>query len=390
MVIVVPMGWLYKQPLSANWFAKFLGPDGRYKRVTTKTSDKAKAKKILAELERIALKAKRDNGQVVHVLMKYAQEASELVTGQSIGIPSTKEFFEGFLKAKEMNKKEGTLRSYKTTVGKFLAHVGKAANLPIDKIKPDHIQGFVKARSADGTSPATIRQSIVVLRMIFKKAQKQQLCSINPADTIETPEGESKAKVPFTVPEVNKILKACPDEEWRTLVHLGFYTGGRIGDCLDLRWESFDLGEDPSITFQQKKTGRNRKGWVKLAVHRTLKERLEEWRILSKAKLTNHVLPSFAGKDLGGRAGISTQFIEIMENAGVDPERSTTGKSRQPQKSFHSFRTTLVSNMQAKGVSQETRMRFVGHTSADVHNIYSQGEWNGLRQAADMLPALIG
>ena len=384
------MGWIYKQPESDNYFAKFKGPDGRYKRRTTGTPDKAMAKKVMIELERIALKAKRNDGLIASTLIKYAQEASELVTGQSLGIPSTKEFFEGFLKAKEVNKKEGTLRSYKTTVGKFLAHLGKAANQPIDKVKPDHIQGFVKARAADGTSPATIRQSIVVLRMIFKKAQKQQLCSVNPADTIETPEGESKAKVPFTVPEVNKILRSCPDEEWRTLVHLGFYTGGRIGDCLDLRWESFDLGEDASITFQQKKTGRNRKGWVKLAVHRTLKERLEEWRLLSKAKLADYVLPSFAGKNLGGRAGISTQFIEIMEKAGVDPQRSTTGKSRQPQKSFHSFRTTLVSNMQAKGVSQETRMRFVGHTSADVHNIYSQGEWNGLRQAADMLPALIG
>ena len=384
------MGWIYKQPESDNYFAKFKGPDGRYKRRTTGTSDKAMAKKVMIELERIALKAKRNDGLIASTLIKYAQEASELVTGQSIGIPSTKEFFEGFLKAKEMNKKEGTLRSYKTTVGKFLTHVGKAANLPIDKIKPDHIQGFVKSRAADGTSPATIRQSIVVLRMIFKKAQKQQLCSVNPADTVETPAGESKEKLPFTHTEVEKILETCPNEEWRTLVRLGFYTGGRIGDCLDLHWESFDLGEDPSITFQQKKTGRNRKGWVKLAVHRTLKERLEEWRLLSKAKITDYVLPSFAGKDLGGRAGISTQFIEIMEKAGVDPERSTTGKSRQPQKSFHSFRTTLISTMQAKGVSQETRMRFVGHTSADVHNIYSQGEWNSLRQAADMLPALIG
>lgn len=384
------MGWLYKQSLSDNWFAKFKGPDGRYKRVTTKTPDKNKAKLILAELERIALKAKRDDGQVTHVLMKYAKEASELVTGQSIGIPSAKEFFEGFLKAKEVNKKEGTLRSYKTTAGKFLTHLGKTASQPIDKIKPDHIQSFVKARAAEGTSPATIRQSVVVLRMIFKKAQKQQLCSINPADTVETPAGESKEKLPFTHAEVEKILETCPNEEWRTLVRLGFYTGGRIGDCLDLRWESFDLGEDPSLTFQQKKTSRNRKGWVKLAINEILKDRLLKWRTRNKAKLTDFVLPSFAGKNLGGRAGISTQFIEIMELAGIDPQRSTTGKSRQPQKSFHSFRTTVVSTMQAKGVSKEIRMRFVGHTSPDVHNIYSQGEWNGIRQAADLLPALAG
>ena len=100
------MGWIYKQPESDNWFAKFMGPNGRYKRVTTGTSDKAMAKKVMLELERIALKAKRSDGLVASTLVKYAQEASELVTGQSLGIPSTKEFFEGFLKAKEVNKKE--------------------------------------------------------------------------------------------------------------------------------------------------------------------------------------------------------------------------------------------------------------------------------------------
>ena len=384
------MGWLYQQKKSKNWFSKFKGPDGKYVYRTTGTPDKPTARKIMAELERIALKAMRNDGLIASTLIKYAQEASELITGQSLGIPSTKEFFEGFLKAKEVNKKEGTLRSYKTTVGKFLTHLGKAASQPIDKIKPDHIQSFVKARAAEGTSPATIRQSIVVLRMIFKKAQKQQLCIVNPADTVETPEGESKAKLPFTLPEVNKILKACPDEEWRTLVHLGFYTGGRIGDCLDLHWESFDLGAEPSVTFQQKKTGKNRKGWVKIAIHRTLKERLEEWHLLNKAKSTDYVLPSFAGKDLGGRAGISTQFIEIMEKAGVDPKRSTSGKSRQPQKSFHSFRTTLISTMQSMEIHPEVRMKIVGHTSVDVHNIYSQGEWNSVRAAIDKLPELAG
>ena len=72
------MGWIYKQAESDNYFAKFKGPDGRYKRVTTGTSDKAMAKKVMIELERIALKAKRNDGLIASTLVKYAQEASEL------------------------------------------------------------------------------------------------------------------------------------------------------------------------------------------------------------------------------------------------------------------------------------------------------------------------
>jgi integrase len=379
------MGWVYKQPKSENWFAKYMGADGRYKRKTTRTSDKSQAKKMMAEYERIALKARNTSDTTASALLKYAQEAAELITGQRPDIPSTKSYFEEFLSSKQINKKPSTLRSYRTTADKFIEHLGKVADQPINKVKADHIQSFVRARAASGTSPGTLKQGLVVLRMIFRRAQRQQLCPANPADIIETPEGESRAKVPFSLQEVDTILKACPNDEWRTLVYLGFYTGGRIGDCLDLRWDSFDLGSRPSVTFQQKKTGRNRKGWVKIAVHRTLKERLEQWRRVNKS---DQVLPSFAGLKLGGRAGVSTQFIEIMEQAGVDPMRSTGGKSRQPQKSFHSFRTTLVSTMQSQGVPEDVRMQIVGHSSADVHKIYSQAEWNNVRDAIDKLPDL--
>jgi len=41
-------------------------------------------------------------------------------------------------------------------------------------------------------------------------------------------------------------------------------------------------------------------------------------------------------------------------------------------------------------VAQDVRMQIVGHTSADVHNIYSQGEWNNVRAAIDELPELTG
>ena len=35
-------------------------------------------------------------------------------------------------------------------------------------------------------------------------------------------------------------------------------------------------------------------------------------------------------------------------------------------------------------------MQTFGHNSAEVHNIYSQGEWNNVRAAIDKLPELAG
>ena len=66
------------------------------------------------------------------------------------------------------------------------------------------------------------------------------------------------------------------------------------------------------------------------------------------------------------------QSSSISKEGSLDAQRLTSGKCRKPQMSFHRFHTTFVSTMQSKGVAQDVRMQIVGHTSADVHTIYSQ------------------
>jgi hypothetical protein len=80
--------------------------------------------------------------------------------------------------------------------------------------------------------------------------------------------------------------------------------------------------------------------------------------------------------------------MHIVKEAGIDPCHSVTGRSKQPRKCFHSFRTTLVSRLQSLEVPLETRMDIVGHASADVHKGYSQGQWNSVKSAINKLPSL--
>ena len=161
-----------------------------------------------------------------------------------------------------------------------------------------------------------------------------------------------------------------------------------MSDCVSFTWDSFDLGDTPKLTYRQKKTGKGSKGWVTIAVHPSLKKRLLEWRKTSKGPKEGHVLPGLAGKPLGGNKGPSTLFMHIVKAARIDPCHSVTGRSKQPRKCFHSFRTTLVSRLQSLEVPLETRMDIVGHASADVHKGYSQGQWNSVKSAINKLPDL--
>jgi integrase len=325
---------------------------------------------------------------LIKKVVENAMEMHERVTGRNLRFPTLRAFFADFLTSKSINKKTATIASYRKTVNLFLEHMGAEADKPVIRVQPADVQSFIKARMDQGAAPATVRQGIVVLRMMFKRAVDEGMCAINPAATVEVPDGESQTKLPFTDEEVQRILKACPSEEWRTLVFIGYYTGARMGDCLGLTWSSFDLGDTPKLTYQQKKTGKGSKGWVTIAVHPALKKRLLEWRLASKAGTDGPVLPGLTATALGGNTGPSTLFVQLIKAAGIDPCYATTGRSKQPRKCFHSFRTTMVSKMQSLEVPQEVRMNIVGHASADVHKGYSQGQWNSVKSAINKLPDL--
>ena len=383
------MGSLLRQiERSKNWLARFRASDGKWLQRTTGTPDRKLAEQILQQFENDARTAEYNGGLVIKKVVDNAMDMHQRATGRSLRFPTLRAFFADFLTSKSINKKTATIASYRKTVNLFLEHMGAEADKPVIRVQPADVQSFIKARMAQGAAPATVRQGIVVLRMMFKRALDEGMCAINPAATVEVPDGESQTKLPFTDEEVQRILKTCPNEEWRTLVFLGYYTGARMGDCLGLTWASFDLGDTPKLTYKQKKTGKGSKGWVTIAVHPALHKRLLDWRQASKAGKDGPILPGLTAKALGGNTGPSTLFVQLVKAAGIDPCYATTGRSKQPRKCFHSFRTTLVTRMQSLEIPQEVRMNIVGHASADVHKGYSQGEWNSVRSAINKLPDL--
>jgi integrase len=382
------MGSLLRQlDRSKNWLARYKGPHGKWLQRSTGTEDKRVAEQILQQYERNSRIAEVE-GLVAHKVVANAIEAERLASGRELRFPTLRVFLNEFLKAKTINKKTATIASYRKTVNLFLEHMRAEADKAVNRVRSSDVQAFIQARMDQGAAPATVRQGIVVLRMMFKRAVDEGICAINPVATVEVPEGESSAKLPFTDEDIALILKACPDEEWRTLVFIGYYTGARMSDCLGFKWEDFDLGEAPKVRYQQKKTGKGSKGWVTIAVHPALKKQLLAWHKTSKAPKEGPILPGLTGRPLGGKTGPSTVFVQLLKTAGVDPCYSVTGRSKQPRKCFHSFRTTLVSKMQSMEVPQEVRMSIVGHASTDVHKGYSQGEWNSVKSAINKLPDL--
>ncbi len=87
-----------------------------------------------------------------------------------------------------------------------------------------------------------------------------------------------------------------------------------------------------------------------------------------------YLFPKLAGKGTGGKSGLSMQFSRIMERAKVagevlhEPEKGGQGRTVRSL-SFHSLRHSFNSAMANAGVSQEVRMKLIGHSSAEMNKV---------------------
>ena len=86
-----------------------------------------------------------------------------------------------------------------------------------------------------------------------------------------------------------------------------------------------------------------------------------------------------------GRIGRSKFFDGDKTFSQLLKDAKITKGSNKEKLSFHCFRHTFVSRLAEAGVAQDVRMRLVGHTSMQNHQIYTHDDISA-RTAIDVLP----
>lgn len=366
---------------SPYWFASFQGPDGKFKLVSTKQTDRAKAMTVALEWERAAKQARAG-------LLTEAQARSvlsdilEKTTGDSIRQVSVEKFLNDWRADKEAAKGTRTAERYANTIRLFLEHLEDKANRPITSVTPRHIQNFLTARLRAGKSSKTVNVDIKTLNAAFNRARRQGIISTNPVEAVELPKVESHTRDVFTPAQVKMLVETAPSIDWKTLILLGFYTGARLRDCAAMTWENVELANGV-IAHKQQKTGKQ----VIIPLHADLEAHLSS--LASTDKPETHLCPSLAEKDSGGKTGLSATFKDIMRTAGIDTQ-TVPGMGHRPfsKLTFHSLRHSFNSALANAGVSQELRMKLTGHTTADVNAKYTHHELAPLKAAVAKLPSL--
>ena len=205
-----------------------------------------------------------------------------------------------------------TYRCYHQTNPEFLSHRGTKAEGLLSEITPIDVRSWRDALKRKGLSAPTVNGAIKVLRMPFKTAHDNGYIEINPCTKNSVrplrDEARNVAKDVFTPQQIAALIEIA-EGDWKGAILCAFYTGLRLRDVTELRWNAVDNAEE-TITVTTRKTHKD----VTAPVHPQLAAWLKmQTRGIGKAP----VFPTLAGKSGAGKSGLSMQFKRMMERAGI-------------------------------------------------------------------------
>jgi integrase len=379
------MASIWKHPESQYWTACFRDQSGKQRRVTTKATDRKKAKAIADSLEK-AVRTKRTLQQAQVALDRLHEE----ISGHKVSRKSLRDFANDWLETKAPETAPRTQVFYVASISKLISFLGKRALEPLSEVTKDDIVAY-RNHLAKKLSPSTANHDLKVTRMLFRAARRDHLIADDPAEFVSTiRQRDSDVKRPFTLAEIAAVVDVA-DAEWRSLIFFAFYTGQRLSDLATLTWNYVDLdrGEVRMVT---RKTGRR----MIIPLAPALRVHIESMPASRDSKAPLHPRASRVLARRGNSSMLSRQFAELLAQAGLR-EKTThvgRGKTRSVRRevnalSFHSLRRTATTLLHEAGVAAAVAQALIGHDSEQIHNDYINVGRDALKNAVATLPTIL-
>jgi integrase len=373
------MAYVWKHPASPFWMAVYRNEENRWVKKTTKKTAKTTALAMAIEWERAA-QLGRDRVLTESLSREVIGGILERTAGETLRKNTLREFCTEWIRGKQTARQEGTSTRYEATVDRFSNFMKTKADRPIAAITSHDCQQFYDFLADQNLAPATLVVEMKTVIALFNHARRIGLLNTNPATAVQLPSRIKQVKrKTFSHTQVQLLLNAA-GAEWKTVILLGYYAGLRLGDAVTLEWSSVDL-PNAKLVVQTHKTGDE----LEIPMHTTLDAHLSKLA----ADSTGPICPDLAAVPVGGRSGLSKQFLAIMRKAGISNDAKATGGQRNlSQLSFHALRASFNSALHNKGVDQELRRKLTGHKSDSMNDRYTQTELQTLRDAVVKLPTL--
>lgn len=134
--------------------------------------------------------------------------------------------------------KPSTLRSYEAALeARVLPALG---HRKLGDIARRDVQDLADRLLAEGLDPSTIRNTLMPLRAVYRRALARGVVALNPTSALELAAVEGRRDRIAEPGEAARLLGALPEND-RALWATAMYAGLRRGELLALRWDDVDV-----------------------------------------------------------------------------------------------------------------------------------------------------
>ena len=311
------MASVWRHPQSQYFTACFRDHNGRQRRFTTKETKRKRAQRLADEFEK-ASRIKRTLKQAQAVLDRLHEELS----GETVVRTTMRKYVANWLETKEVATSPATIAFYRKSLGKFIEFLGPRADAPITDMTKQDIVAF-RNKLATQVAARTANHDLKALKMLFKGARRDGVVTDDPAEFVDTIRQRAAAtRRTFKIEEVRAILNLA-DEEWRSMIFFGLYTGQRLGDIAALRWNNVDLLHD-ELRLVTRKTGKT----MILPIALPLRRLLESMPTSDDPNAPIHPRACATIERQGRSGNLSNQFADLLAQAGLRQKRITKERER--------------------------------------------------------------
>jgi len=334
-----------------TWWVKYYR-DGKPFRESARTEKETEAKKFL----------QRREGQVVE--------------GKFQGLKVEKVTYED-LKKDLLNDYELNARRSLDRTKLSLNHLDKVfKGIKAIHITTNQVERYILKRKQEGAGNGTVNRELSALRRMMSLGARQTPQKVLNLPFIPKLKEAEPREVFFEHDEYRRLMEVLPDH-LKPVLTMGYLTGMRKREVLNLRWEQVNIFER-KITLHAGDT-KNRKPRV-IYLAGELYDCLRNQLIL-KERAWPDCEYVFFREALSPEGKLEAQPIRNFMAAW----RTACGKAKLSGKVFHDLRRSGVRNLVRSGVSETVAMKISGHKTRSIFQRYNITNEEDLKQAAQRL-----